>query len=163
MTAKTMANCSPKPAIMPAIIEDAEAILVLQRLAYQSEAAIYDDVTLPPLIETLDDLKARFHDRRFLKVVENDRIVGSLRAFQNGDTCHLERLIVHPDERRRGIGTALVHHIETLFPTARRFQLFTGHKSESNIRLYERVGYRVFRREKVNEKVSLVFMELKRA
>ena len=56
--------------IKPAMIEDAEAILALQRLAYQSEAAIYDDFTIPPLTETLGDLKSRFHDRRFLKVVE---------------------------------------------------------------------------------------------
>ena len=39
--------------ITTAIIEDAAAILVLQRLAYQSEAAIYDDFTIPPLTETL--------------------------------------------------------------------------------------------------------------
>jgi hypothetical protein len=32
--------------IKPAVIEDAEAILALQLLAYQSEAAIYDDFTL---------------------------------------------------------------------------------------------------------------------
>ena len=35
--------------IKPAVIEDSEAILTLQRLAYQSEAAIYDDFTIPPL------------------------------------------------------------------------------------------------------------------
>jgi GNAT superfamily N-acetyltransferase len=142
-----------------AIIEDAEAILTLQRLAYQSEAAIYDDFTIPPLTETLEDLTARFHDRRFLKAVENDQIVGSVRAFQDKSSCHVERLIVHPEYRRRGVGTALLNRIETLFPTAQRFELFTGHKSEINIRLYERVGYRTFRQERVNEKVSLVFME----
>jgi hypothetical protein len=35
--------------ISPAAVDDAEAILALQRLAYQSEAAIYDDFTIPPL------------------------------------------------------------------------------------------------------------------
>ncbi len=145
--------------IRPAVIEDAEAILALQRLAYQSEAAIYDDFTIPPLTETLEDMKARFHDRRFLKAVADRQIVGSVRAFQDGTTCHLERLVVHPDYRRRGIGTALLHWIESCFPATQRFELFTGHKSESNIRLYDRVGYRAFRQEQVNEKVSLVFME----
>ena len=46
-----------------------------------------------------------------------------------------------------------------MFPAACRFQLFTGHKSAGNIRMYERAGYRAFRQEKVNEKVTLVFME----
>jgi ribosomal protein S18 acetylase RimI-like enzyme len=131
----------------------------LQRLAYQSEAAVYDDFTIPPLTETLEDMKARFQDRQFLKAVEDGGIVGSIRAYLDGETCHLERLIVHPDYRRRGIGTDLLNRIETLFPTARRFELFTGHKSQSNIRLYERAGYRAYRQEGANEKVSLIFME----
>ncbi len=43
--------------IAAATVDDAEIILALQRLAYQSEAAIYDDFTLPPLIETLEELQ----------------------------------------------------------------------------------------------------------
>ena len=39
-----------------ALIEDAEDILVLQRQEYQSEAALYDDATIPPLTQTLDTL-----------------------------------------------------------------------------------------------------------
>jgi ribosomal protein S18 acetylase RimI-like enzyme len=145
--------------IKPAILDDAEAILALQRLAYQSEAAIYGDFTIRPLTETLEDIKDRFHDRRFLKAIEDGQIVGSVRAFQDEEGCHVERLVVHPDYRRRGIGTALLNMIETCFPAAHRFGLFTGHKSESNIRLYERIGYRAVRQERVNEKVSFVVME----
>jgi ribosomal protein S18 acetylase RimI-like enzyme len=145
--------------ISPATIEDAEAILALQRLAFHGEAAIYDDFMIPPLTETLEELKGRFQGRRFLKAIEGDQIVGSVRAFQDTAACQVERLIVHPDYRRRGIGTALLRMIETCFPTASCFELFTGHKSESNIRLYERAGYRIVRQERVNDKLSLVFME----
>jgi hypothetical protein len=48
--------------IEPATIQDADAILALQKLAYQSEAAIYADYTIPPLTQTLEELKAEFDD-----------------------------------------------------------------------------------------------------
>ena len=145
--------------IRNASIEDAETILALQRLAYQSEAAIYDDFKLRPLTETLEDIKGRFQDRRFLKAIEDGQIVGSIRAYQDGVVCHVERLVVHPDYQRRGIGMALLNVIETCFPAALRFELFTGHKSENNLRLYERAGYRAVRQEQVSEKLSLIVME----
>jgi ribosomal protein S18 acetylase RimI-like enzyme len=144
--------------IKAAIIEDAETILALQRLAYQSEAANYD-FTIRPLTETLEDIKGRFHDRRFLKAIEDGQIVGSVRAFQDDEACQVERLVVHPDYQRRGICMALLNMIETCFPAARRFELFAGQKSESSIRLYERAGYRAVRQERVNEKVSFAVME----
>lgn len=145
--------------VVSATIEDAREILCLQRLAYQTEATIYGDHRLPPLTETLDELQALFSRRRFLKAVAGGRIVGSVRGFECHGSCHIERLITHPDYRRRGIGTALLQQIESYFPAARRFELFTGHRSANNIRLYQRRGYRIFRSEKVDDRVTLVFME----
>ena len=148
--------------ISVATIEDAAAILDLQRCAYQSEAAIYNDFTLPPLVETLDELRAQFARKRFLKVVHQGQIIGSVRGVQTDPpdvACRVERLIVHPDHRGRGIGTALLKHIEIVHPGACRFELFTGHKSVNNIRLYERLGYGRTREERANDKVTLVFLE----
>jgi hypothetical protein len=42
--------------IMPALDADAEEILDLQRLAYESEARFYEDWTIPPLTQTLEQL-----------------------------------------------------------------------------------------------------------
>jgi ribosomal protein S18 acetylase RimI-like enzyme len=145
--------------LSPATEEDAAAIFDLQQCAYQTEAAIYDDYSIPPLVETLDKLRDQFRIKRFLKAAQDDRIVGSVRAFQNEGTCYVERLIVHPDYRKQGIGTALLQHIEAAHPTAARFELFTGHKSLSNIRLYEQLGYRLFRRQPINDRLTMVFLE----
>jgi ribosomal protein S18 acetylase RimI-like enzyme len=145
--------------IVQARFEDAETILDLQKLAYRSEAAIYDDYSIAPLTQTIQNLRSEFDAKTFLKVVIGDRIVGSVRAYQMNHTCYVERLIVHPDLQRRGLGTKLLKRIEKLFRTADRFELFTGHRSESNIRLYSRLGYRIFKRESVTERLSFVYME----
>jgi ribosomal protein S18 acetylase RimI-like enzyme len=66
---------------------------------------------------------------------------------------------VHPDLQRHGIGTRLMQAIEARFQDAERYELFTGNKSEGNIRLYGRLGYKVFRSEKVSDALTLVYME----
>ncbi len=142
-----------------ASVDDSAAILDLQRLAYQTEAALYDDFSLPPLTETLEEWRSNFSSRVVFKAVDQGRIVGSVRACQDGKTCQIGRLVVHPDLQRRGIGTRLMKQIEASFETAERFELFTGHRSETALRLYERLGYAIFKREPVHDRLTLVFLE----
>jgi ribosomal protein S18 acetylase RimI-like enzyme len=137
---------------------DAEAILALQRLAYQSEARRYDDWTIPPLVETLDAVRVHIARHTVLKAVDGERIAGSVRGVVTDGVCEVQRLIVHPDRQRRGIGSALLAAIEARFPDAAAFELFTGDRSVENLRLYERHGYRRFKTEPVSPAVSLVFL-----
>ena len=55
-----MAKASNDLIITPALLADAAAILDLQHLVYQSEAALNDDYTIPPLTQTLPELEADF-------------------------------------------------------------------------------------------------------
>lgn len=112
--------------------EDAAAILELQKLAYQSEAQLYNDLNIPPLTQTLDELRSDFTTKVFLKAQIEGKIVGSVRAYQAGITCYIERLITHPDRQKQGIGTTLMEQIESCFDEVQRFELFTGHKSDRN-------------------------------
>ena len=48
----------------------------------------------------------------FLKAVTDGQIVGSVRAYQTGPTCYIERLVVRPEYQAQGIGTALIQRIE---------------------------------------------------
>ncbi len=144
-------------------MSDAEAILVLQKLAFQSEAVRYDDFTMPPLVQSIEDLRRTFEDHVFLKAVVDDRLVGSVRACQDGQTCRIGRLVVDPDFWRRGIGTDLMERIEAHFSHAMRVEIFTGHKSEHTLRLYTRRGYREFKRKLLSPQTTLVFMEKLRA
>jgi len=145
--------------IVQASPEDAAEILALQKVAYQSEAKLNDDWTIPPLTQTLSEIDAEFGTKIFLKAMYADRIIGSVRASLDSDTCLVGRLIVHPDYRGKGIGTLLMGRIETVFSHAERFELFTGAKSIHNIRLYQRLGYREHCVGGLSPKVRLVFME----
>lgn len=145
--------------IEKAVTADAEEILSLQKLAYQAEAEIYDDFTIPPLKQTLEEIRKDFEAQVFLKAVENGRIIGSVRAFVREGTCHVGRLIVHPDFQNRGIGKQLMGSIEEVFKEARRFEIFTGHRSERNLYLYRKLGYRPFNSVKANETLILVYLE----
>jgi ribosomal protein S18 acetylase RimI-like enzyme len=98
-----------------------------------------------------------------LKATIDGRIVGSVRGHVEEGTCHIGRLIVHPDVQNQGIGTALVGGIEEHFSDALRFELFTGDISERNLHLYGKLGYRIFATESLSEKVTIVLLEKLRA
>ena len=140
-------------------VADAQTILELQKQCYQSEAALYDDYSIPPLRQSLESLRDEFEKKIVLKAVESGRIVGSVRAHVKDDTCHVERLIVHPDFQNKGIGKKLLGSVESIFLSARRFELFTGEKSVKNISLYSSFGYRELRKEPLSDRVTLLYME----
>ena len=52
-----------------------------------------------------------------------------------------------------------MEEVENHFKEAKRFELFTDNKSERNIYLYQKLGYKIFRSEKITENLTLVFME----
>jgi ribosomal protein S18 acetylase RimI-like enzyme len=145
--------------IRKAAVENAEEILDLQKLAYQSEAAIYDDYNIPPLTQSLEEIRDDFENMVFLVAEINGKIIGSVRAFAKSGTCHIGRLIVHPDYQNQGIGTQLLSKIEEMFSKSRRFELFTGHRSEKNLYLYQKLGYNTFREETVTKELKLVYLE----
>jgi GNAT superfamily N-acetyltransferase len=71
---------------------------------------------------------------------------------------HVGRLAVVPDLQGRGLGTRLLAAVEQGTP-ARRAALFTGHRSDGNLRLYRRCGYVEVRRETVSPDLVLVHLE----
>jgi ribosomal protein S18 acetylase RimI-like enzyme len=144
-----------------AAIHDAQEILGLQKLAYQSEAAIYNDYTIAPLRQSLEEMKADLQKQIVLNEVRNGMIIGSVRGNAKDGTGYIGRLIVHPDFQNQGIGSKLLGDIEKQLSQARRYELFTGHKSERNLYLYQKNGYKIFRSEKASEQVTVVYLEKK--
>jgi ribosomal protein S18 acetylase RimI-like enzyme len=136
---------------------DAEEILRLQKLAYRSEAEIYNDDHIEPLVQTLDQLQIQFENHVILKAVFQEAIIGSVRACGHDGACHIGKLIVHPNYQNKGIGTMLMNAIEGFFQQS-RYELFTGSKSEKNISLYEKLGYKIFRQRWITPDLNMVYL-----
>jgi ech hydrogenase subunit C len=155
-----IANSIDQTIIVQATPEDVAEILALQKVAYQSEAEIYGDESVPALQQSLAELREDFQRMVFLKAVVNGKIIGAVRGYSEGDTAHILRLIVHPYFQGRGIGRRLVKEIEAVWPPAiRRFEAFTGHKSKRNLALYGLLGYRPFKEVPHDKAVTWVYME----
>jgi GNAT superfamily N-acetyltransferase len=157
-----MSKAAPPPPARVAEASDADAaeILALQKLAYESEARLYDDWSLAPLTQTLASLREEMAQSLTLKACDGARIVGSVRARirARDGVCQIGRLIVDPLWQGRGVGTLLLRSIEARFRGA-RLELFTGNRSEANLRLYRRLGFVPCREQVVSPAITLVFLE----
>ena len=124
---------------------DAGEVLTLQRAAFVTEAQAHQDLHMPPLTQTLADLRAELGEQacHAWGVRESGRLVACVRARVSGEAAELLRLVVAPDRQGRGIGTRLLLAAEELLPPqVRAIRLFTGQHSHANLRLYHRHGYR---------------------
>jgi len=139
--------------------KDLQEILYLQYLAYQSEAELFGSKDIPPLKQTLAEVIEEFNNGIILKLTdEKGTIIGSVRATEKNGTVYIGKLMVHPDQRCKGYGTKLLSEIESCYPD-RRYELFTSTRSVDNIRLYEKVGYKIFDRKPVDNELVFVYME----
>jgi len=145
--------------ILQATISDAEEILGLQKLAYRIEAERYNNYNITPLLQTLAEIKEQFKSYILLKAVFNGKIIGTVRANEENGTSYIGRLAVYPEMQNRGIGTALMEEIEKYYKPM-RFELFVGSKSDNNIHLYKKLGYRIFKTAKYEcGNIEIFYME----
>lgn len=142
-----------------ATVADAGEILTVQRAAYVTEAQLHGDPFLPPLVESLEQIRGSITESLVLKASIGPRIAGAVRGRFRDRMCLVGRLIVVPDLRGRGIGSALLRSLEAeACDHADACALFTGHLSEDNLRLYRRLGYTETHRERVADHLVLVHM-----
>lgn len=137
---------------------DLSKILELQYLAYQSEAKLFNNQKIPPLTQTLEDIEEDYKKGIILKTLNEDNIIiGSVRAYCDNDIIYIGKLMVHPQWQHKGIGTNLLLEVEKIYPN-KIYELFTSTRSNTNIRLYEYLGYKIFREESINNELSFVYL-----
>ncbi|MFD5825754.1 GNAT family N-acetyltransferase [Lentzea sp. NPDC060358] len=129
--------------IGPITPEHAGEVLTIQRAAYLQEARRYGAWDLPPLVETLKQVRAHLGDGTpSLGAFDGTRLVGSVRSRVDGERMEVARLCVAPDVQGGGVGRKLLHMISAKAPAGVRVVwLFTGAESEDNLRFYESAGF----------------------
>ncbi len=132
----------------------------MQQAAYLVEGRRHGTFDLPPLTETLEELRAALDAATVLVARRAGRLVGSVRGeAREDDVWHVGRLMVAPDLQGEGLGGALLERIEALAPAGtRRITLVTGLLSTSNVAFYRRRGYRVVGR-RVHPGVDVLDLE----
>ncbi|MFE4667599.1 GNAT family N-acetyltransferase [Streptomyces sp. NPDC056716] len=142
---------------------DAEQIFKLQYLCFQSEAALYGNYRIDPLVETLDEVRAEIAGDCVFVARLGDEVIGAVRGAAREDgSAAIGRLCVHPRLQGHGIGARLLKAAESALADrhgTKRFRLHTGHRSEGNLRLYRKVGYETVGTEKGKDGVPMVILE----
>lgn len=124
---------------------DAGEAWTVQRAAYVREAQLHDAPMIPPLLETLDQLRAEIDDPAVhtFGAWLGHRLVGSVRGRVAGSRMEVARYTVAPDLQGQGIGRALLRAVEAAAPdTVAVLWLTAGGQSHDNHRRYARAGYR---------------------
>ncbi|MFF4488377.1 GNAT family N-acetyltransferase [Streptomyces sp. NPDC001544] len=143
--------------------QDAEQIFKLQYLCFQSEAALYGNYRIDPLVQSLDSVRQEVVSDCVFVARLGDEVVGSVRGriTEDGEAC-ISRLCVHPRLQGHGIGARLLRAAEEALAQERgatRFRLHTGRRSEGNLRLYRRVGYQTVGTSKGTDGVEMIVLE----
>jgi tRNA (guanine37-N1)-methyltransferase len=130
-----------------AVPADAAQLLTLQRACWVREAQDNELLWIPPLTETLDDVRRDLGLWTTWMLTSGERLVASVRGARghaDPTVWEIGRLMVAEDLRGRGLGRLLLEHIEATAPDGvTMFSLFTGARSTDNLRMYKKAGYRL--------------------
>jgi GNAT superfamily N-acetyltransferase len=124
--------------------DEAGELLTLRRAAFVTEAQQYGDPHIPPLTQTLEELRADLDVDGVITLGawSGHRMIGSIRVLVEGTKATLGRFAVAPDLQGRGVGTRLLMAILPYLPDGiEEVWVFTGRDSLQNLALYEKHGY----------------------
>jgi GNAT superfamily N-acetyltransferase len=140
--------------------EDLTEILNLQKESYKTEAELHNEFNIPPLTQSQESVNEEFDTGwLFLKIIINDAIVASGRGITKRDTTHIAKLSVKKEFQNQKLGQKILKELESRLSDCKRYELYTGYKSERNLYIYNKLGYKEFNRQFINDNLTLVYLE----
>ncbi|MBW8330114.1 MAG: GNAT family N-acetyltransferase [Thiobacillus sp.] len=140
-----------EPSLHRLTLQEVDAVGALARTVWQT--------TYPALISQaqidamLDDryaagcIRAQLDDPRhaWWTAQQNQVLIGFAHAVLDGADCKLDKLYVHPDHQRQGIGAALLHAVQDWAGQlqARRLWLQVNRGNAQAIAAYRKYGFRI--------------------
>ncbi|MGY5104851.1 GNAT family N-acetyltransferase [Streptomyces sp. 900105245] len=124
-----------EPRVRPAGPDDLDAVLAFWKTAAEGTSISDDRAGVERLVERDPDA--------LLLAESGGQLVGTVIAGFDGWRCHLYRLAVHPERRRRGIGSALLAAAEERFTRlgGRRADAMVLVRNESGQQAWRAAGY----------------------
>ncbi|MFE5219465.1 MULTISPECIES: GNAT family N-acetyltransferase [unclassified Streptomyces] len=121
--------------VRPAGPDDLDAVLAFWKTAAEGTSISDDRAGVERLVERDPDA--------LLLAESGGELVGTVIAGFDGWRCHLYRLAVHPERRRRGIGAALLAAAEERFTRlgGRRADAMVLVRNESGQQAWRAAGY----------------------
>ncbi|MFF8864310.1 GNAT family N-acetyltransferase [Streptomyces sp. NPDC015139] len=121
--------------VRPAGPDDLDAVLAFWKTAAEGTSISDDRAGVEGLVERDPDA--------LLLAESGGELVGTVIAGFDGWRCHLYRLAVHPERRRRGIGSALLAAAEERFTRlgGRRADAMVLVRNESGQHAWRAAGY----------------------
>jgi ribosomal protein S18 acetylase RimI-like enzyme len=133
----------------------------LQRAAYAVEAELIGFDGIPPLHESLQEL--RDCGESFLGLDDEKGLAGAVSFIPlPHDTLEICRLVVHPRAHRRGIARALLEELDRLEP-AHHVTVSTGTANHPALSLYRQRGFTPVGTREIAPAVTITLLERRAA
>ena len=91
-----------------------------------------------------DEGKEAMSSKSIFIIKDSGKIIGTVRATLEHGTCFLDRMVVLPEYRRKGVGKVLTRHVIEYARTNKcsKVWLDTSPKLDEAVKLYESMGFR---------------------
>jgi ribosomal protein S18 acetylase RimI-like enzyme len=118
-----------------------EELLDLQKASYLIEAKLINFYEIPPLLETIDEL--RECEESFIGYFVGGELTGAISFTIGDDALTICRMVVHPDHFRKGIAQRLLTEVENSNRGLTIFKVSTGKENPPAKNLYLKNGFKL--------------------
>jgi ribosomal protein S18 acetylase RimI-like enzyme len=139
--------------------EVAEILLKLQVPSYMVEAKLINFYDIPPLKDTVETLQ-NCGEEFFGYFIDHD-LCGAIAYKMEEKTLDIHRLIVQPNNFRKGIANQLLSFIEEQVEGIDTIIVSTGSENKPAVEFYLNKGFTIEKLVQVNEYLSLTCFEKK--